>query len=137
MTFVVVEALKSQDYLPYAEGLLSLRVTSKHIKGPFSLVYLLLISQLLRQHGHELSSLSFWRAYLWMFHMQDTSCDHSFYDVSSKFTFIFFTIFIIVSHLVMDRLSTANTVVHISSMLCKVIHCLKVRSFSLHITSTG
>ena len=25
-----------------------------------------------------------WRAYLWMFNMQDTSCDHSFYDLSSS-----------------------------------------------------
>ena len=51
--------------------------------------------------------------------MQDTSYNHSFYDISSKFPFIF-TIFI-VSHLVVDtRLSTAYMVVHVFLITCKL-----------------
>ena len=51
--------------------------------------------------------------------MQDSSCDHSFYDVSSKLAFSFFNFFFTVSHLVMDRLLTGSMVVHIYSMACK------------------
>jgi hypothetical protein len=66
-----------------------------------------------------------------MFYMQDSSCYHSFYDVSSKFTFIFFNIFTVSHFVTMDRLSTGNMVVHIYSMACKPFTPSRSDHFSL------
>lgn len=81
-------------------------------------VFLPITQKYPHKYGHELPSLSFRRAYLWMCYMQDSSCYHPFYDVSSKFSFMFSTI-LVVSHLAMDRLSMVNMVEHIFSMACK------------------
>ena len=64
--------------------------SSEHIKGPFSWLTFHLPSPLNNsdQHGHELPSLSFWRAHLWLCNMQDPSRHHPFYDVSSMFSFV-------------------------------------------------
>ena len=43
-----------------------------------------LLQRYLHQYGHELPSLSFRRAYLWLCYMQDSSGYYSFYDVSSE-----------------------------------------------------
>lgn len=41
------------------------------------------------RYGHAISSLSFWRTYLWLLELQDSSGDHPFHDLSSMFHWLY------------------------------------------------
>ena len=108
-----------------------LSLTSEHIKGPFSLVYPFTnppnysdnMGMSYRRYlsGERIYGCSTCKTHLATIHSMMSR-------VSSPFMLFYF---IIVSHLVMDRLSTANMVVHIFSMACKSFTASRSDHFQL------